>query len=395
MLRYNTTTQALENYTNQGWAKVASKVPLLISLSGSIVNGYATSITITGSDLGQGAGIVRFTSGGTTADVAATPSGSTVSATVPSSIYNLSNGTSVVIAFVSEDNIVSSNTLSTNVVTITTSFSYTGSVGSLTAIASKYKITAYGAQGGAGSDDTPNNIAGANGGGIEAYVNTTAGETLYYLVGGAGGAQGSTRGGGGGGGFTAVWRGSSSPGSGTWLVGAGGGGGGAGRYDNSTTYQSAGAGGSATATQSSSAAGGSGGGGGGGGAGGGSGSSSGGGGGGTAPGDNSGGGGGGGFGQTAGNGSSGSTGGEGAGGGFGGGGGGGGGGSGGEPIRISGGGGGGGGYVGGNGGQHSGYGGLGGRNFYRAETVPGIGTQLVFSSAGVRSGNGALTILPA
>ena len=278
-------------------------------------------------------------------------------------------------------------------------YSYTGSVFSFTAPANGVLLVdAYGAQGGYGSNDTTNSQIGAQGGRIRAYFKVTPGITIYGLVGGAGSNQNATRGGGGGGGFTALWTGSSNPGSGSWLICAGGGGGGSGSGDpqgSTPPLQYPQGGGTVTVTQSTSLAGGAGGPGGNGAPAGTAGTSSGGGNGGGANGDNSSGGGGGGYGSGQGSGGSGG-GGTGATGGYGGGGGGGGGGSGGWPYRVSGGGGGGGGYVGGAGGTHGAYGGLGGVNYYLTQLIPGLGavggSQVIVNSAGVNSGNGSMNI---
>lgn len=277
--------------------------------------------------------------------------------------------------------------------TLLASYSYTGSVFSFTAPANgNILVDAYGAQGGSGSSDTVNQTAGANGGRIRAYISVTPGQTIYGLVGGVGNQTNSTRGGGGGGGFTALWTGSSDPGSGTWLIGAGGGGGGSGGPDGAAPNQLPQAGGTNTVTQSTAKSGGAGGAGGNGGTAGGNGSSSGGGAGGSSTGDNSGGGGGGGFGSAAGV-AGGGQGGNGSSGGYGGGGGASGGGSGGWPWRVSGGGGGGGGYIGGAGGLHGGYGGYGGYNFYLSQTITGLTvSQVANNTAGARSGNGYMEI---
>jgi hypothetical protein len=267
------------------------------------------------------------------------------------------------------------------------SYNYSGSVFSFTAPGSVLLVDAYGAQGGTTFGDN-GSYAGYNGGRIQAYIQVTPGETIYGLVGGQGTGT-SGRAGGGGGGFTALWTGSSNPGSGTWLIGSGGGGGGAANLGGGILNPGTGGGGY-TVTQSSSRQGGSGGSGINGGSAGGSGSTSGGGAGGNASGDNSGGGGGGGSGSAAGSGATTQY--IGGSGGFGGGGGGSSGGSGGDIYRTAGAGGGGGGWIGGNGGAYASFGGQGAPNFYFSQTIPNIATQLLTSSSTVRSGNGYMEI---
>lgn len=88
-------------------------------------------------------------------------------------------------------------------------FAYTGTVQTFTApVSGTYKLTALGAQGGAGSR------AGGLGGSATGNVVLTAGETLYVYVGGAGGQR-----------RTAGWNGGGIGGSGTSLTQGGGGGG--------------------------------------------------------------------------------------------------------------------------------------------------------------------------
>jgi hypothetical protein len=98
----------------------------------------------------------------------------------------------------------------------TDQFLYTGSETTITLNPGTYDITAYGAQGGGGSDG----VLGGLGAEMDSQFNFTGVTTLTILVGGAGGSPNPTVYGGGGGGGSFVVNGS------TPLVVAGGGGGG-------------------------------------------------------------------------------------------------------------------------------------------------------------------------
>jgi len=273
--------------------------------------------------------------------------------------------------------------------TLFNQYNFSGSVFSFNSPGEILLVDVYGAQGGT---DGQGSYSGGLGGRIQAYIQVTSGQTIYGLV-GAQGSAGGGRGGGGGGGFSALWVGSSDPGSGTWLIGAGGGGGSGGNGADGVNLFNDSGGGDSTVTQSTSRSGGSPGAGGNGGGAGGAGTTGGGGSGGSGGCDCSGGGGGGGSGAPGGGGAAGYQQGTdfGGGGGYGGGGGAGGGGWGGYNYRVISGGGGGGGWNGGNGGEHGAYAGRGGSNFYLSQTISGF-TQLQNSSKGVRSSNGYMEI---
>jgi len=103
---YNTTTKALENYTDQGWLKVSVPIPIITSSSGNIYSGVTSTITLTGINFGTSAATVTFTSGATSATATATPAngGQTCAVTVPAAIYGLAAGTAVTISLKNADN---------------------------------------------------------------------------------------------------------------------------------------------------------------------------------------------------------------------------------------------------------------------------------------------------
>lgn len=115
-LRFNTELDCMENYTSTGWLKVSVPVPALVSANGELFAGVTSTITLSGTSFGSGAGVVRFTSGGVTKDVAATPSSSvSVSVAVPSEIFALTAGTSVLVKFTNSDG-GQSNTITKTVI---------------------------------------------------------------------------------------------------------------------------------------------------------------------------------------------------------------------------------------------------------------------------------------
>ena len=129
MCSYDLDSSALENYTTSGWLKVSIPIPGIASISGYIYNSVTSTLTLTGSGFGTAAGNVTFTSGATTATVSATPTNdASVSVVVPSSIYNLSVGTSVSIKYTNADGGISGTTTS-NIISLPTGGTVTTSGG--------------------------------------------------------------------------------------------------------------------------------------------------------------------------------------------------------------------------------------------------------------------------
>lgn len=95
MLRYNTTIGTLEQYNSTGWETIGGNIPVIAGISGTVYNGIANSLTISGNYFGLNSVTVRFTYGATITDVSVTPTATTsITVNVPSSIYNLASGTS-------------------------------------------------------------------------------------------------------------------------------------------------------------------------------------------------------------------------------------------------------------------------------------------------------------
>jgi len=110
-VRFNTTTDCLENYTSGGWLKVSIPIPNVTSISGVIYAGSASTITLSGTQFGTTQGVVNFVAGETSYNVNATPSNpTTVSAAVPAGVYGNAGGSSVAIKFTNGDGGISNTT---------------------------------------------------------------------------------------------------------------------------------------------------------------------------------------------------------------------------------------------------------------------------------------------
>jgi hypothetical protein len=78
-----------------------AKQPIIDGVSGDIVNGRQTTLTISGSGFGLVQGTVRFTSGATISDVTVTPTSDlSISVNVPQAIYDLAINSTVGIKFI-------------------------------------------------------------------------------------------------------------------------------------------------------------------------------------------------------------------------------------------------------------------------------------------------------
>nr|BAR32695.1 hypothetical protein [uncultured Mediterranean phage uvMED] len=109
----NTGVAMLKVYNSGSAVWIATNVvaPTISSISG-IETGVSGNITITGTNFGTGQGVISFTpSGGSASTVNATPTSDTsVSAAVPSAIYNQSAGTSIGITFRNSGGLTSATT---------------------------------------------------------------------------------------------------------------------------------------------------------------------------------------------------------------------------------------------------------------------------------------------
>ena len=260
MIRFNTTTDQLENYNaSSGWQNVSAKIPNITSITGNIYAGMATNLTINVTDATSTVTVI-FKEGSTTKATLTNQSVSSNSLTVavPSAVYGESAGDTITITVTNDTNAVSAGsdkTIQTSPSggTITTSgnfrihtFTSSGNfVNTVASLGVEYLIIAGGggggsagsgvAGGGGGAGGYRSNVSGqSSGGGNSAESAMTLSAATYAVVVGAGAAkpsnnadQGgvrgsnssfnsivSTGGGGGGGNGTDATQGSGGSGGG-------------------------------------------------------------------------------------------------------------------------------------------------------------------------------------
>jgi hypothetical protein len=213
MIRYNTTTNSLENYTSQGWLKVSSIIPTTISsISGSIYAGLASTLTITGTGFLSSNCIVTFAANGiSNQDVSVTASSNTsLTVSVPSAVYStLSAGVNVNITVTNSD-------LGTSVAYGMTTIAIP-SGGSISTY-STYKVHTF---------------TGSSNFVIPSGFSSTYD---YIVVAGGGGCGNSSGWGGGGGAGGLVYQTSQSLITGTYAISIGGGGGPGSQGGNSSAF---------------------------------------------------------------------------------------------------------------------------------------------------------------
>ena len=173
---FNSTENRLQVYTNDlEWLSFSPSIPTLTNISGTIYNGSATTLTLTGTDFLTANLQVNFLQATRSIDVtvAVTPTNNTTaSVTVPASVYNnVQNGDVVTIKVTNSDG-GTSNTLTTTAVALPSGGTITESGG--------YRIHTFTSSGN--------------------FVNTLSNLSVQYLVIAGGGGGGVANGGGGGGG---------------------------------------------------------------------------------------------------------------------------------------------------------------------------------------------------
>ena len=191
----NTGINLLKVYNSTSAIWVATNVisPILTSAT-NIENGIVQNITLTGSNFGTDQGVISFTpSGGSASTVNATPTSDTsVTAAVPSAIYNQSVGTSIAITFRNAGGLTSASVNKTIQVAIT---------GGTKVISGGYTYHTFTSSGDFVLGETKN---------------------IEYLIIAGGGSAGSYAGGGGAGGVLSGTKSSLSAGTYAIVVGAGG-----------------------------------------------------------------------------------------------------------------------------------------------------------------------------
>tara|TARA_Y100000816_G_scaffold128206_1_gene90335 strand:+ start:69 stop:1667 length:1599 start_codon:yes stop_codon:yes gene_type:complete len=172
-IRYNTENKLVYYSNGTSWLKIASAETVLSSVSGNIVNGVATNVTLAGTGFLNDGLIVSFTpSGGSESTVTVTPTSDTAATVaVPSAIYGQSASTVIAIKATNSDNTVSA-TVNKTVIAAPSGGSVTTSGGE--------RIHTFTSSG--------------------TFVNTTTLTNVEYLIIAGGGGGGVANGGGGGGG---------------------------------------------------------------------------------------------------------------------------------------------------------------------------------------------------
>ena len=211
-IRYNTTSGTLEFYTGSSWVGT-NAAPSLNSITGDIYNGMSgRTLVINCNDISASGNDVRYSNNSTGAviatDTSATTSGSNITSTIPSAVYNTAVGTVIKIQVLNGAGLLSSNSLTKTIIA-------SPSGGTITS-AGGYRYHTF-------PQGTTN------------FVNTIASLSVQYLVVAGGGGGGGNQGGGGGG-AGGYRTGSATLGTGNYqaVVGAGGNNGGNGNGGSGT-----------------------------------------------------------------------------------------------------------------------------------------------------------------
>ena len=223
-IAYDTDIKVLKYYDGSSWLKISSLVPTLTSVTGVILAGAASTLTLTGTNFLNANLVVNFlqTSDNVDVNVTVTPASDTsATVTVPATVYNNVTAGNAVTIKVTNSDFVASNTQNITVTAlpsggnITTSGGYrihtfTSSanfVFTLSAREVQYLIVAGGGGGGGhwsgdyyndgggggGAGGYRTNVTGqSSGGGSSAEGANTVSPNTYSVVVGAGGASSST-----------------------------------------------------------------------------------------------------------------------------------------------------------------------------------------------------------
>jgi hypothetical protein len=260
-VRYDTDRNVLTFSDGTSWYKVSAELATLSSVSGSILTGYSTDLTLTGEGFLTSNLTVRFvqSSDGIDSSTSVTPSSDTsATVSVPAAVYNnVTAGNAVSITVQNSDGSTSEVVNSTSIGlptggTITTSGNYryhtftsNGTFVNTIVQDVEYLMVAGGGGGGKGQVSSEG-AAGGGAGGLLQGTSSSLAATSYSIVVGAGGAGDTTYGGYGGNGTNSTFNSLTAVGGGAGSsysqVGANGGSGGGASDDG-------GSGGSGTAGQ--------------------------------------------------------------------------------------------------------------------------------------------------
>ena len=195
---YDETTKTLKFYNGTNWVKVSSAIPTLSSVTGQILAGAASTLTLTGTNFLTANLVVNFlqTSDSVDVNVTVTPASDTsATVTVPATVYNNVTAGNAVTIKVTNSDFVASNTQNITVTAlpsggnITTSGGYrihtfTSSanfVFTLTAREVQYLIVA-GGGGGGGHSNGDYYTDGGGGGGAGGYRTNVTGQASGCLL---------------------------------------------------------------------------------------------------------------------------------------------------------------------------------------------------------------------
>jgi len=177
-LRFNSDEESLEFYTGTAWAKTNEPTPSITSISGNIYAGVSgRSLTITGTDFNTTNVSVEYLDGTSRIEIETnlTPTSSTsITRTIPASVYGKASGTTIGIKVLNAGTVASNIDTSKSVIALPS-----GGNLDITSVSS-YRIHVFNS-----SDST-------------GFTNTIANLSVDYLIVAGGGAGGFSESGGGG-----------------------------------------------------------------------------------------------------------------------------------------------------------------------------------------------------
>jgi len=210
-IRYDTDDNVLYYSDGSTWLKVSSQIPTLTSVSGTIFETIASTLTLTGTNFLTTNLTVTFTRSGTDYTQTVTPSsGTSATVTTPSGLNSVTTaGDTITIKVTNDDNQTSdtqsvtvtalpsggtiSNSGNYRIHTFNSSGTFTNTLPNLSA---EYLIIAGGGAGGNndGGQDQSGGSGGGGAGGYRSGTTTVTSATGYTVTVGAGGSGGSANG---------------------------------------------------------------------------------------------------------------------------------------------------------------------------------------------------------
>ena len=206
---YDTTVGALKFYDGSNWVKVSSVQAVLNSVSGDILAGAASNLSLSGEGFLSSGLVVNFVQSqdSINVNVTVTPSSDTAATvSVPSSVYNNVTAGRVVLIKVTNSDATTSGTVNKTAVALpsggtkTTAGGYTyhtftssgNFVNTISSLSTEWLLVAGGGGGGSGDDGAGGGSGGGAGGAIDGTSTLSA--TTYAVVVGGGGGGGNRNG---------------------------------------------------------------------------------------------------------------------------------------------------------------------------------------------------------